>query len=62
MGIHTRDSRSACFVCLDGGRVGFIVAAGGANPILAGGGRDVCLRPFAVFPALPSLQGKRAAL
>ena len=62
MGVHARHTRAACPVCLDGGRVGFIIAAGGANLILAGGGRDVCLRPFAVFPALSGLQGNWFAL
>ena len=59
MGVHARHTRTTCPVCLDGGRIGFVAAAGGANPILAG---SVCIRPFAVFPALPSLQGNRFAL
>ena len=62
MGVHARHTRTAYPVCLDGGRVGFIVAVGGVNPILAGGGRDACLRSFAVFPALSGLQGNRFAL
>ena len=62
MGVHARHTHTTYPVCLDGGRVGFIVAAGGANLILAGGGRDACLRHFAVFPALSGLQGNRFAL